>query len=67
MHVSKVKRQQMKKPEESDAISKVKHRHGNSVANRARARVNKSIMYLMTRKEEAQIYKLSCSNTSIFH
>ena len=44
------------KPEESDAVFEVKHRHGNSVAH-----VNKSNMYIIMRKEKAPIYKLSRS------
>ena len=37
----------MKKPEESDAVYEVNHRHVNSVASLQCARVNKSITYIL--------------------
>ena len=46
----------VKKPEKSEAVSEVKHRHGNSAANLKCARVNKSIIYIIVRKEKAPIY-----------
>ena len=43
--------------EKSDAVSEVKHRHDNSVANCQCACVNKLIICITTRKEKAPIYK----------
>ena len=54
----------MKKPEETDAVSGVKHRHDNSVATHKCAHANKSIIYILLCKEKAPIYKLSCSIAS---
>ena len=48
----------MRIPDESNAVSEVKHRHGNSVASLNCAPINKSIIYIMARKEKAPIYKL---------
>ena len=45
-----------KKPDESDAVSEVNHRHDNSVANLQRAPVN-----IIMKKQGAPIYKLSRS------
>ena len=58
-HVSKIKQRPTKKPEESDAVAEVKHRHGNSVASLKRAHANKSIIYLIMLNEKAPVYKLS--------
>ena len=51
----------MKKPEENDAVSEVKHRHGNSVARLQCVRVNKLIIYITMHKQKAPIYMLSHS------
>ena len=50
-----------KKPEESDAVSEFKHRDNKPVASLKCARVKKSIIYIVMRKEKATIYKLSRS------
>ena len=42
----------------------VEHRHGNSAASLKRARVTKSITYIIMRKEKAPIYKSSRSKVS---
>ena len=42
--------------EESDAVSEVKHRHGNSVAS-----INMSIIYITMCKNKEPIHKLSRS------
>ena len=47
-----------RKPEESDAFSKTKHRHGDSVANPQCASVNKLILYITMHEPKAPIYKL---------
>ena len=73
MHASRIKRRWTNKPEEVDTVSEVKHRHGNSVASLECARVNKSIIYTIMRKENVQrkmykrarkMYKLSCSKAT---
>ena len=43
----------MKKRGESDAVSKVRHRHGKSVASLQCARTNKSIIYITMHKQKA--------------
>ena len=53
------RRKKPNKPEEHDAVSKVKHRHGNSVASLKCACVKKSIIYNIMHKETAPIYRLS--------
>ena len=49
----------MRTPEESDAVSQVKHRHGNSVASLPCAHANKFIIYITIHKLKAHIYKLT--------
>ena len=58
-HADKIARRWAKKPEERDAVSEAQHRHGYSVAS-----VNKSIIYIIMRKEKAPIYKSSRSKAS---
>ena len=53
-----------KKTRKSDTVSEVEHRRGNSAANLKRARVIMSIIYLIMHKEEAPIYKPSCSKAA---
>ena len=48
----------------SDTVSEVKHRHSNSAPSLKRARVIKSIIYIIMRKEKAPIYKSSRSKAS---
>ena len=48
----------------SDAVSEVKHRHGNSVASLQCAPVDKFIVYITMHKQTTPIYKLSCSKAS---
>ena len=45
----------------SATVSEDKHRHGNSATTLQRARVIKSIIYIMMCKEKAPIYKSSRS------
>ena len=52
----------MKQPEESDAVSEVKHRYDNSFVSLQYVRVNKSTMYITMHKRKAPITMLSCSN-----
>ena len=51
----------MKSPKESDAVSKVKHGHNDSVTSLKYACVNKSIIYIIMHKEKTPIYKVSHS------
>ena len=43
----------MKKPGESDAVSEVKHRHGDFVTCLQYKRVNKSIIYVTIHKQKS--------------
>ena len=47
----------------SDTVSEVQHKHRNSVASLQRARIIKSIIYIMS-KEKAPIYKSSHSKAT---
>ena len=53
----------MRKLEEGDTISELKHRHANSVASVQCARVNKLIIYITMHKQKPLIYKLSRRKT----
>ena len=64
MHANKIRLQETKKPEESDAISEVEHRHGNSFTSLPFAHVNKLIIYFTMHKQKTLIYKLSHSKAS---
>ena len=44
-----------------DAVSEVTHKHDKSAASLECTRVNKSIIYIIMRKEKATIYNLSRS------
>ena len=51
------------KLKETDAVFEVKHRHGNSVACFNCTHFNKSIIYVIMRKEKAPIFAVSRSRT----
>ena len=61
-HANNTIRWHVKKPEESDAASKVKHSLGKLVAS---FKCAQSIIYIIIRKEKASIYKLSRSKFAI--
>lgn len=51
----------MKRSEESDAVAKANHKHGNSFANLLYARVSKLFIHITMHQRKAPLNMLPCS------